>query len=280
MRRAGGSREKPSRKRCTRPPSWSTATISAGACAGVDLGLRSSASCPGVGVVACEQDHAADEGMAQQLALLGGDLSVRPRGRSSGARLMRGMLPRAQHPCSAAPAIPRARCGETCRRPLPLRASCRARAPARPGPAPGSPDGRKYTTPAAGASRASVPSTSRAPVRGGSSSTWCSGPAARGIRRAARQGWRCGSAAFADAVALRVAARPLDEPRLALHAHHLPRVRASASVKFPRPQKRSSTRAARDRARAALPPGRPAPHSPRRSPGEIRRQEFECEAEA
>ena len=70
--RIGGMAVKPSRKRCTRPPSWSTQIGSAGS-RSLSISSVSSAQLLGVLVVAREQDHRAGRGMAQPLAVVVGE---------------------------------------------------------------------------------------------------------------------------------------------------------------------------------------------------------------
>ena len=75
MRRGDGSAEKPGRKRWTRPPSWSTATTSAGVRTAWMSATRRR-ELLGIGVVAREEDDAAHERMAQHIAVLGRQLET------------------------------------------------------------------------------------------------------------------------------------------------------------------------------------------------------------
>ena len=115
MRRVGGRRENPVRKRCTRPPSWSTATMSGGERAAWIASTRTR-ELRRIGVVAGEEDHAAHQRMAQQLALLRAHSVGDRRSIISGPRLMRAGDADGRPAGSAAPATRRAPYAETCRR--------------------------------------------------------------------------------------------------------------------------------------------------------------------
>ena len=259
MRRAGGRREKPARKRCTRPPSWSTATSSGGCARRVDRGDQG-AELRRVHVVAREQDDAADE-------------RVRSSSRSSGVRLgprqvdhQRTETHALERRCGGAPGggssasdSTCAVCGNMSTTPA-ARVSCRARAPAPPDPAPGFPDGRKCTTPAAGArARKRRQHLARAGARRIEQHVRVARAQPGNVRRPARHRsatWNC---RVADAVGGGVAARALDERGLALHAHHGLRAARERQGEVAESAEQVEHARRRRSARAAAPRAPPAP---------------------